>query len=300
MLKEQINFSHEISNSITKINMSTFFRDTYYEVSFQLPAELAQMDHHKGIYTADIGNYSGLNAFIESANNNSDIVFINFCDYSISEVLPSNIFNVRVNWTGSDPRFVGKFFKLLPHIFLDNFQNLLWIDSNMILEPMDAFFESSMSYDFVCLLHDKRVSIPSEVNELILHGKDDKKILDEIIPSYSELIDGFEKIPLLAGRFLLRKSNERVQNFNSLWFSLLVNGSIRDQLSLPIAERMSSLNSLALQSTKARDLFKVIFHKKYDVSKYGKGFLSFLRSYISKLKYKLAKLKYVMKNWLNL
>lgn len=298
MLEDQIKFSREVSDFTTKINMSAIFRNIHHEVSFMLPEELTKKNYSKGIYTADIGKYSGPSAFIDSANNNSDLVFIIFSDYSIPYDLPPNIFTIKVNWIGSDTRFIGKFFKLLPHIFLDNFESLLWIDSNMVLQPINALFESSRPYDFVCLLHDKRTSIPSEAAELILHGKDDKETLDRLILSYNKLTEGLEEIPLLAGRFLLRKSNERIQNFNNLWFNLLVNGSIRDQLSLPIAESMTSINSLALPSKNASGLFRVMFHKKYDVSQYGKGFLPFLRSNISKLKYKLAKLKYSIKNWL--
>ena len=298
MLEERIDFSRENLGAATRITMSAVFRGVRHEVSFTLPEDLVKSNFYKGVFTADIGHYSGVHAFIESANNNSDLVFVNFIDYPMLDPSPPNMFTVHVAWTGNDSRFVGKFFKLLPHIFLDNFQSVLWIDSNMILSPIDDFFESVNSYDFVCLLHDKRMSIPSEAAELILHGKDDKQTIDKLLLSYDELVDDLEEIPLLAGRFLYRRCNERVREFNNLWFSLLVEGSIRDQLSLPIASNMVSVNSLLLPSKRAGDLFRVLFHKRYNVSKYGKGFLPFVRSSISRLKYKLAKLKYFIKDWL--
>ena len=298
MLEEKIDFFREDLGAETAIMMSAVFRGVRHEVSFTLPEALVKENADKGVFTADIGHYSGVSAFIESAKNNPDLVFVNFIDYPMEDTVPPNMLTVHVTWTGNDSRFVGKFFKLLPQIFLDNFQSVLWIDSNMILSAIDDFFDSVNSYDFVCLRHNKRMSIPSEAAEIISHGKDDKRTIEKLVLSYNELVDDLEKIPLLTGGFLYRRCNERVREMNNLWFSLLVDGSIRDQLSLPIAVNLAPVNSLLLPSRRRREFFRILFHKKYNVSKYGKGFLPLLRSSISEFKYKLAKLKYFVKDWL--
>lgn len=299
MLEEPIHFSRTKTGAITEITIVAVFRGVRYDVSLMLPEDIVQANVQTAVFTADIGNYSGINAFIESANNNKNVTFVSFLDYPVSYPLPSNVLAIDVVWSGNDPRFVGKFFKLLPHIFLDNFESVLWIDANMVLSPIDDFFVTVSSYDFVCMLHDKRASIPSEAAEVILHGKDEKEAVDKVILSYKEIVDDLEAIPLLAGRFIYRRCNERVTEFNNLWFKLLLEGSIRDQLSLPIAQHMASVKSSLLPSRRAGDLFKVLFHKKYDVSNYGKGFLAVVRSSVSKLKYKLAMIKYSFKDWMD-
>tara|TARA_B100000886_G_scaffold330451_1_gene280902 strand:- start:676 stop:1128 length:453 start_codon:yes stop_codon:yes gene_type:complete len=138
------------------------------------------------------------------------------------------------------------------------------------------------------MLHDKRKTIISEAEEIIFQGKDDKLIIEGLLNSYEEKVYDFKKLTLLAGRFLYRKNNDQIIKFNQIWFDLLVNGSIRDQLSLPIAESKVEIKTYLLPSDHSKNLFKVQFHNKYDVGKYGNGAEQIIRSYISRLKYKAS------------
>jgi len=288
MLENKIAYSRENLSGGVRIKMASTFRDVSHAVNFVMPSELLEVKSPKIVVTADIGNYSGQEAFIESAACNKELIFLNFIDYPALDNLPSNMFTINVIWTGDDPRFIGKFFKILPHLYLEEFKENLWIDSNIKLSSISSFFECLKPYDFSCMLHDKRKTIISEAEEIIFQGKDDKLIIEGLLNSYEEKVYDFKKLPLLAGRFLYRKNNDQIIKFNQIWFDLLVNGSIRDQLSLPIAESKVEIKTYLLPSDHSKNLFKVQFHNKYDVGKYGNGAEQIIRSYISRLKYKAS------------
>jgi len=270
---------------------SWVFRKKTYRIQFDMPDGLLSEDSI--IVSADFSSYSSLVNLFRNARQYPSLLFIVFTD-SDSEFIdvPENLHIVRVMWEGELSRLAAKFFKLQPYKIFPKASQVTWIDANLVLHKgFDPTYLLS-GKDIQFFAHNKRQFLWEEVVEIRRRGKDDSKLLDDLFRDQR-----FDQLALLQGRFLNSKKTEDICSFYDEWWRRVLNGSIRDQISLPIA--LDSLNKKidiqVLESSAANEIFDVLQHNRFDVSMPGMSITSKIRALFSKILFliSLAKLRFI-------
>lgn len=141
-----------------------------------------------------------------------------------------------------DPARESRRPKLLPHVFLPEFEWSLWIDNTIRLkiDPAEILRQHiDKGQDFWCFRHPYRDCIYDEGEEVIRLGYDDERRVREQLDYYRQL-EHPRHAGLASIGFLLRKHNEaRICQLGAMWFEHVLRFSRRDQLSFNfVARRM--------------------------------------------------------------
>jgi len=230
-------------------------------------------------YSADFGGYSGTTNIVKSASNCPDIQFVFFTDVPSIPECPVNLTMCHVTDNTSDKRLAAKYFKINSGTVLGkSVVRSLWIDSNMILKPgIGEFCEEFNNADLTVIKHDKRNKISEEISEIIRFGKDSDRVLYESVKDLSSRFGNYDDLGLFQGRFLYRIHNERVVEFEQLWWSLILKYSIRDQLTLPIAVQYSRAITSILPPATSSEFYDVVSHRKYKFNVKNSSHMAYLR-----------------------
>ncbi|WP_299153956.1 glycosyltransferase domain-containing protein [uncultured Tateyamaria sp.] len=137
-----------------------------------------------------------------------------------------------------DPRRRARFVKLNLPVFFHAYEWVIWIDANMLLcHNPQAVVEgvADTPFDFATFRHSSRNSIMAEAAACVHLGKENLKDLSEHFAriDISSREPGKKLFETMA--MVLRPSSPAVQKLFTKWWGLLLRGSKRDQLSLPIA-----------------------------------------------------------------
>lgn len=188
------------------------------------------------VYTANFGNKDEF----EISNLQGNFDFILFTD---NQYIDHNYNKVNVVYQpplwGNNSRKSAKIYKLLPHIFLKDYEYTLWIDSNIVFkdfnieEFVDELIQKGLLMSFY--RHPERNSIYDEAGVCMQLGLDSNDIINIQMNKYKLLNYPDSTLNLLlSGGFILRKNKSKVvKRFNEKWFFEVLNYSLRDQLSLP-------------------------------------------------------------------
>jgi Protein of unknown function (DUF616) len=183
------------------------------------------------VYTCLFGDYEKLHE--QPAALDSKIPFLCFTDRSD---LHSKTWSARsIEPLAIDPARESKRLKILPHLFLKEFNESLYIDASCILKKSpDAIFKDYLRRDprnFVCLRHPWRDCVYEEAEEVLRSDIDSEARVREQIDHYQKC-NFPQHAGLMATGFLLRRhSKEDVKRFGEMWFSHVLRYSKRDQLS---------------------------------------------------------------------
>jgi hypothetical protein len=126
----------------------------------------------------------------------------------------------------------ARWHKLNSHILFPNYEYTIWIDGSITLKEKPQYFIDNFlkRADIASFRHPDRDCIYEEAEkckELLL---DDLKTIDNQMKIYQD--EGYGKHQGLSEtKMVIRKNNERVKQFNTLWLAEVVNFSFRDQLS---------------------------------------------------------------------
>lgn len=137
-----------------------------------------------------------------------------------------------------DPRRKARFIKLNLPVFFQNFEWVVWVDGNVLIckDPQALIAGiSDAPFDFATFRHSCRSSIIAEAAACARLGKENAIELAEQLaridfPSREPRDKLYETMAMV-----LRPSSEAVQTMFTNWWGLLLKGSKRDQLSLPLA-----------------------------------------------------------------
>lgn len=158
--------------------------------------------------------------------------------------LISNSWDIRkVLPTEGRPVLDAKKYKILPHLFLGDYDFSVWIDGNMLVRgDVNKLLEQHLVnsniavYDHSRTKNDSRNSVSEEAQALVNMAKngkykDDPEIIKRQIERYKK--EGFpDKMGLISGMIILRKHNEPdVIKSMEDWWREIKNYSYRDQLS---------------------------------------------------------------------
>jgi tetratricopeptide (TPR) repeat protein len=130
----------------------------------------------------------------------------------------------------------AKMIKLLPHLFLSDYELSVWVDGNISIErDITDFVAISLSrYNAAFFKHpENRLSIQDEANVCIKLKKDDPNIIKQQISDYQAA--GLPmNAKVVAGMVIVRRHNE--QNIKLImddWWDEIKKYSRRDQISFP-------------------------------------------------------------------
>lgn len=145
----------------------------------------------------------------------------------------------------NDPVRTARYFKMLPHVHLQDYRFTLWMDGSVSMKRDEygrigsfAFVTEMLSNgdNVVTLKHRHRSCIYSEEGFCLRDGNDDPKLIRAQMDRYRK-----EGYPENAGAFetmcVLRGDTEETNRFNEAWWAELENGSRRDQLSFAYVAR---------------------------------------------------------------
>lgn len=139
------------------------------------------------------------------------------------------------------PVMNAKFYKVLPHKFLD-YDISIWIDGNIYLKvpPQQLVDEWLGDADMAVMEHYHRKDLTWEAMMLSSTFKHRTPwVIDEV----RQQMEHYEKIGLpgkeevVMGGLIIRRNNKLVNSFNEAWWAEICRWSQRDQLSFPIVRR---------------------------------------------------------------
>ena len=182
----------------------------------------------KVVYTAITGNYDEL-ITPEYVNNNWD--YICFTD---NLHLTSDFWQIRrMEELDLDHIKKARRYKILPHQYLPEYENSLWIDGNYkIIGNIDNYIEKySLKSSMMCLNHPDRDCIYQESDMIVELKKDSEKIVSNQINRY--ITENYPKNHgMIASGIIYRKHNDPiVKDLMNEWWSEIESMSHRDQLS---------------------------------------------------------------------
>lgn len=130
-----------------------------------------------------------------------------------------------------DPRRNARHHKLLPHLYLPEYNYHIWMDGcvRMKCDPQ-VLVDELGDADILTCTHPDRNTLAAEAIECISKKRDHPQTIADHLGRI--VGDGFpDDIGLAETRMMIRRNNKAVRKFNREWFYQLATGSLRDQMS---------------------------------------------------------------------
>ena len=177
------------------------------------------------VYTAIFGSYDTLRPVTVI---DPDVDYICFTDTPINPPAP---WQVRVvDLPHPDPRYASRYYFDQSTIVLPDYDYTIMHGGNAALTVLPAIILSFVQdTDIAAFIHPHRKSVYEEPSVCAMMGKGDSVQMAAQVKRYSA--DGFSGVPFSACTMLVRCNTPAIQEFEQLWWSEVVNGSHRDQLS---------------------------------------------------------------------
>ena len=213
------------------------------------------------VYTALYGERDDLK---DPLMPQDDCSFVCFTD---SKNLVSDVFDVRVYpRINFDPVRCARFFKLLPHLFFQDYEYSIWIDGSVLIKRagLNGLVEKHLhDSDIAMFRHSERDCVYDEGFACISCGIDSSLTINDQLNRYRN--EGYPSHNGLVatGIILRRHSSPDVIRADTDWWNEVVRGSYRDQLSFNYVAWKNNLNFETIDG-KIEDsqYFKVLNHAK--------------------------------------
>lgn len=218
---------------------------------------------NKVVYTAIFGDKDEIKTITRSKH----------CDYVVftdNPQLHSNDFKVVVcSAPHKDPTRNAKFYKLLPHEVLPNYQYSLWIDGSIEIKDIevDDLFQQYLEHNDIALhAHPDRNCIYDEADVCSKINKDDPAIIRQQMDQYR--LRGYpEASGLVSAGIIFRRHTPAIAQLNQDWWREIELHSRRDQLSFNYVAWKNGVNYFTIKGnirTKEEEGFKIHPHKQVD------------------------------------
>lgn len=194
------------------------------------------------IYSANIGGYDNFNKPVVYDENVRYILFTDnkYIKSDVWEICHTDSLN-----TTFDSRKLARYIKVNPHIVLPKHDVSIWIDhcfTPRFKDTNELFKNISFTKDKNIMIfpHSWRKCIYTESKEVLRQRLDSTEVVDSQMLRYRK--EGFpENFGLFETGFMVRRNNDKVNEFNTVWWNEINNGSGRDQLSNMYASWKTSL-----------------------------------------------------------
>ena len=125
--------------------------------------------------------------------------------------------------------------KILSHK-IEGYDIKVYIDSNFeVVNNPDILIERYMKGNIMVSFHRDRKKITQEAKRIIELRKDSPEIVMPFVNRMFQIYEMPDDFGLWENGLIIRKSDPELEEFENLWWNLLVLGSHRDQLSMPFA-----------------------------------------------------------------
>lgn len=192
------------------------------------------------IYSANVGDYD---YFYHPKFIDYKVSYYLFTDNKYFKSKHWNVLPIE-NLNHLDDRKKARFIKINSHKVLPNHDISIWVDHcfQVKVDNVENMLSSINFYDknIMCYAHDERNCLYDEAKICIDRKLDSTSVIDQQISKYKK--EMFPKnFGLFSTGFMIRKNNEKVNNFNNIWWQEIQNGVGRDQLSQSYASWKSGL-----------------------------------------------------------
>jgi hypothetical protein len=160
-------------------------------------------------------------------------------------------------YTDINPRRTARFVKTHPHLYLDGYDYVVWLDANIIPVGGVLRYVSDVMHskaDIGLVRHPTRTSWILEAQECARIGADDAELLKDQTAKYVDL--GMKDEGLIETNFIVANlKSEDVKKFYGVWWNEIASYSLRDQVSVNFALNISKLkvHYLFLEGRSVRD-----------------------------------------------
>ncbi|ASS96791.1 glycosyltransferase domain-containing protein [Peribacillus simplex] len=212
------------------------------------------------VYTAISNNYDSLRLPITESK---DIDFICFTD---NDHLKSDKWKIiKIEDQNLDPVRLAKKVKVLPHLFLSEYDFSFWVDANfLITHDLNELFNTYLNKEQIaCFQHPYRNCIYEEAEACKDLKRDKKSIIEKQMSKYQSLKYP-EKNGLISSGGILRQHNDpKIIKLSEDWWKEIVQFSIRDQLSFNYAAWKNKIQYTVInESIENNKYFKIKGHQK--------------------------------------
>ena len=183
------------------------------------------------VYTCIMGKYDNLNEISEDVYESN----IDYYCFTNNKNIKSDTWKViYIENNQLSNQLLARKIKILGNNIVEKYDITVWIDGNTIIKKkISEFLEKEIKlnkYDISSFRHRFRDCIYDEAVECVKLKKDNKEIIKKQVEFLKK-----EKYPRHNGLYetgiLVRKNNKLVKNVMELWYTMVSNYSIRDQLS---------------------------------------------------------------------
>ena len=186
------------------------------------------------VVSANFGNYDRLLPVRPEWSKNADFFLL-----TDKKFLPSDSWRyVHANYFHPDPRRRARFVKTHLPTYFSRYERVMWVDGNILLcrDPYQTLLGYNVwDRDFATFRHWQRSSLVGEAAACVKLGKDVPSLIGAHLAKVSDH-PAFEKHDLFGTMvMMMNPQSEMVQKMSSAWWSYIMSGSKRDQLSLPLA-----------------------------------------------------------------
>jgi len=139
----------------------------------------------------------------------------------------------KANRLFKDPRRDARRYKMLSHELLPEHDYSIWIDGSVALDIKPTELVKNIGdADLMTFKHPDRTTVAAEAEECIRLQLDDLDTITKHVLDMQTM--GFEdKSGLFETKVVVRNDSPDIWLLNEEWFYQMVNGSVRDQISLP-------------------------------------------------------------------
>lgn len=188
----------------------------------------------KAIYTCIVGGYDNL-AQPEVIDDSFDYILL--VPKGQKSVDRLGVWTIReYDYIGADNTITSRYPKMNSHLVLPEYEYTLWMDGNLII--VDQHFYDSVNLcidsgsDYAGIKHPLRDCVYDDA-VACMHAMRDS--FNHIIHAVNFLIN--QKFPrhygLMENNVILRRNDDKVNEFNELWWNLYLNYPRRDQFVAP-------------------------------------------------------------------
>ena len=182
------------------------------------------------VYTALFGDYDSL---IDPPVSDTDCDFICFTD---QPKLSSEVWDIRlVQDNDLPPNLLNRRYKMLPHIYLKDYESSLYIDSNIGIKDNISKIFSRLSEKNPIFIpkHPFRCCVYKELSDCEKNGKISSELKNIISKKY--LAEGMPKNNSLTenGIILRLHHHQKIVVLMDEWYDSVLNFCCRDQVTLP-------------------------------------------------------------------
>lgn len=201
--------------------------------TFKVQEKKKKIINKMALYTVITGDYDRL---LTPKTIQSGIDLICFTD---NPELRSDVWEMRPLPTETNKVNLQRRIKILVHKYLPEYEVTFYVDGNMeVQEPLSSFMEF-YSGGLMTKRHPLGNNIQSEASVVISKGKARKADVERQMKYYADF--GLNGKGLYETGFIVRDNSEATKKLCQAWWNEVDRYTHRDQLSLPVAEKLTGI-----------------------------------------------------------